>query len=268
MSASVLTVAMVSALLLPPLNLLLLAALGGVLLLTRWRGTGRMLIALSLVLLALLSTPISGAWLVNTLEAESPPLLAPRDANAHAIVVLGGGRIPNALEFGGKDQPSAIALARLRYGAWLHQQTGLPILVTGGSPDGREEPEAALMSRALRDSFKVPVRWEEGRSDNTAENASNSAAVLKQAGVKRILLVTDAMHMPRARRIFSAAGLDVVPAPTSFSSIPPLLTPLLFLPQSGTLERSRYAMHEWLGMLWYRVRYQHIDASGKTSRAD
>ncbi|MDO9218564.1 MAG: YdcF family protein [Lacisediminimonas sp.] len=261
MSASVLAIAIISAILLPPLSLLLIAAAGGALLRTRHRFAGRVLVTLSLVLLTVLSTPLTAAWLPRLLESESPPLTRAHEAHAHAIVILGGDRIVAAQEYGGLDQPNGSTLGRLRYGAWLHQQTGLPILVTGGSPDGREEPESLLMARALRDSFKVPVRWEEGRSDNTAQNALNSTGLLKRAGIKRVLLVTDAIHMPRARRIFSAAGLDVVPAPTNIASAPPALTLMAFLPQSGTLERSRYALHEWIGMLWYRVRYQNIDTN-------
>ncbi|MDB5798846.1 MAG: YdcF family protein [Paucimonas sp.] len=253
MSAGVLFSAIVGGMLLPPLAMLLLAAAGGVLMLAGRRRLGRGLVTLALVLLAVLSTPLGAYWLAHPLEAQSRALVQPLEAGAQAIVILGGSRAESAPEYGGRDQPSLVTLARLRYGALLQQRTGSPVLLTGGSPDGREEAEAVLMGRVMRESFMVPVRWEETRSDNTAQNATYSAALLKQAGVSRILLVTDAIHMPRARRMFEATGLDVIPAPTSFSSEPRL--PLGVLPGAGAMERSRYALHEWLGLLWYRVRY-------------
>ena len=261
MSISAFFVAIASELLLPPLSLLFLAALGGVLLLTRHQRSGRWLVTMSLVLLTLLSVPYTAGWLSDLVESESAALASPTDADADAIVVLGGSRIIAAPEYGGSDQPNAPTMMRLRYGAWLNRQTGLPILVSGGSPRGEPEPESTLMARVLRDDFKVPVRWEEGRSRNTAENAINSAAILRQAGVRRILLVTDAMHMPRSRRIFAATGLDVIPAPVRLASSPSAGTTLAFLPQSRTLDRSAYALRELIGMLWYRLRYQKLDSA-------
>ncbi|MFX7731723.1 YdcF family protein, partial [Acinetobacter baumannii] len=92
---------------------------------------------------------------------------------------------------------------RLQYAAYLARRTGLPILVTGGSPDGSPESEAALMARNLQRDVGVPVRWQETRADTTAQNASYSAAMLKADGIERILLVTDSIHMPRAMRVFA-----------------------------------------------------------------
>ena len=58
--------------------------------------------------------------------------------------------------------------------------------------------KADAMATALRDDFGVPVKWTEGKSRNTAENAAFSAALLRPDAVRRVLLVTDAMHMPRS----------------------------------------------------------------------
>jgi len=109
------------------------------------------------------------------------------------------------------------------------------------------------MAAALRDDFGVPARWIEGRSRDTAENASFSAALLRADGVKRILLVTDAMHMPRARAAFERAGLDVVSAPTMFFSNQPRSLHA-WLPSAEGLRRSWYATYELLGIAWYRLR--------------
>jgi uncharacterized SAM-binding protein YcdF (DUF218 family) len=110
------------------------------------------------------------------------------------------------------------------------------------------------MAKVLREEFAVPVRWVEQESDDTAQNAIFSARILQQAGVRRILLVTDALHMPRARRIFERSGMQVVPAPTVFYSRE-RPNPLRWLPSASALRLSQYALHEWIGMAWYGLRY-------------
>lgn len=242
-----------SAVLLPPLNLVMLAA-AGFLLRKTWPRLAAVLCLGSLAALLVLSTNAGARLIIAPLEKLSIPLSAAQTSGAQAIVILGGGRIQNAPEYNGRDSPSLYALARLRYGAKLHRETGLPILVTGGAPDGASESEAAVMARVLRDDFQVPVRWLEQESHNTAQNAQLSAAVLKQAGAQRILLVTDAMHTPRSEAIFKRYGFQVVPAPTVFLTRKPL-APIDFVPRGSALKDSHYAMHEWIGICWYRLRH-------------
>lgn len=153
--------------------------------------------------------------------------------------------------------PDYVALARLRYAAKLQHETGLPVLVSGGNgtPDGTVEPLAGTMALALRDDFATPVEWVEGASDNTAENAAFSAKILKQHGVQRISLVTDAMYMPQSTRTFERSGLVVVAAPTMFFSVNEL-SPFSFLPSAEGLRRSHYALYEWVGLVWYCIRHE------------
>jgi uncharacterized SAM-binding protein YcdF (DUF218 family) len=253
MSLSWIITNLVSAALLPPLNLMLLCGAGW-LLRRRWPRVGLATIGGALLLLLVLCTEAGALLLVQPLENLTAPLTAPVHSGAQAIVVLGGGRLSSAPEYGGKDIPSYVPLARLRYAARLQRATGLPLLVTGGQPDGSAESEAALLARVLLEDFSVPVRWLEQESDNTAQNAQFSARILHQAGVQRILLVTDALHMPRSQAIFARQGLQVVAAPTIFFSRA-RLTPADFIPGGEGLRRSHYALHEWIGLLWYRLRH-------------
>jgi uncharacterized SAM-binding protein YcdF (DUF218 family) len=254
MSSAWLLVNAVSALLLPPLNLLLLCA-AGVLLRRRWPWLGGSVALLSLALLVGLSTHAGVRLLARPLENRIPALDAAQAADAQAIVVLGGGRSRNAPEYGDQDVPRPNALARLRYAARLQRQTGLPLLVSGGRPEGAVESEAALMARVLREDFHARVQWMEEASDNTAQNAGFSAALLRQAGISRVLLVTDALHMPRSRQIFEQAGLQVTAAPTNYIGQGPL-HPADFIPNARALGESHYALHEWIGLLWYRIAYR------------
>lgn len=248
MSVTWLLTNFVAAVLLPPFNGLLLAGLGWALWHRRPR-LARGLVGAGLALLAVLALPAVGDAMLRSLEGE--PIAASDLRQAQAIVVLGGGRYREAPEYGG-DTVSDATLVRVRYAAKLQRATGLPLLVSGGKPDGDGPSEAETMRRVLTDEFGTPVRWAEGESDNTRDNALHSARLLKRDGVTRVALVTHAWHMPRAVRAFSAAGLAVSPAPTFFHREP--LTPLDFLPQAKGLNRSRDAMHEWIGMLWYRWR--------------
>ncbi|HMY77819.1 MAG TPA: YdcF family protein, partial [Thauera aminoaromatica] len=145
-------------------------------------------------------------------------------------------------------------LERLRYAAALARETRLPVLVSGGAPAG-DTPEAYLMEALLRDEYGVPPRWVESASRDTRENARFSAVHLQAAGVKRILLVTHAMHMERARPEFEAAGLDVIPAPTAWlggGDSPGDAQPLPFAPSQNTAYAAWFALHELLGRLAYR----------------
>ena len=252
-------------LILPPASLFLVIAVG-LALWRRWPRAGRIIAGTGLAALFLLSTE-AGAWLfVRPLEGLTAPLRAPEHAGAQAIVVLAAGRLRHAPEYGGLDIPDYYALARLRYAAHLQRRTGLPILVSGGNGASGRDPKprdtytkADAMAAALREDFGVPVKWIEGRSRDTNENATCSAALLRPAGVKRILLVTDAMHMPRARDAFERAGFEVVSAPTMFFGNGPFWS-ANWLPSAEGMRRSWYAVYELLGIAWYRVR----DAGAKS----
>lgn len=236
-----------TALTLPPAGPLLLAALG--LLLRRRPRLGRFLAWSGLVLLWLLSTPVVTRSLLARLE-DLPPLDPALAKGAQAIVVLGGGSYLAAPEYGG-DTVSRWSLERIRYAARLQRETRLPLLVSGGAPLGGVA-EARSMQAALEKEFGVEVRWVEDASADTRGNARLSAPLLREAGVRRVLLVTHAWHMQRARAEFAAAGVEAVPAPTGYESRLPL-TPLDWLPGPGGLWAGRIALHEWLGRLVQRL---------------
>jgi uncharacterized SAM-binding protein YcdF (DUF218 family) len=248
-------------LILPPANLFLLIAIG-LLIWRRWPRAGRIVAGVGLALLALLSTTAGASLFVRPLEGMTAPLLAPEHAGAQAIVVLAAGRLQEAPEYGGRDIPDYLALARLRYAAHLQRRTGLPVLVSGGvgakaveaDATGRIEALADTMATALTEDFGVPVKWIETRSRDTAENAAYSAALLRKDGIRRILLVTDAMHMPRARMAFEHEGLEVVSAPTMFFSHQSRSASAL-VPSAEGMRRSWYALYELLGFAWYQLRF-------------
>ncbi|HET7831998.1 MAG TPA: YdcF family protein [Gallionella sp.] len=251
-----------AALLLPPFSLLLLFALGLILLYRRWR-FARTLLLMAFVLLWLASTPYVAEGALHLLEARTaeldlqhreqrPQTGMPAD-RAEAIVILGGGTYFRAPEYSGQDTVSEQTLVRLRYGAKLHRETNIPVLVTGGKPLGNHSSEGQQMRAALEQDFRIPVRWTEDASANTFENAQNSYRMLQQIGIHRIYLVTHAWHMPRSAEIFRRAGFEVIEAPTAFTTR--YRTDLLaFLPRADSLRDSKIFVHEVIGLVWYRVK--------------
>ncbi len=244
----------VAFLILPPLNLLILSGVGWWLL-KRKPKLGRSLIMLSLTLLFALSMPIIANGLMRLLEIQIQPLQPAAARSAQAIVILGGGVYHDAPEYAA-DAAGSLTLERLQYGAYLQRQTGLPILVAGGQPEGGGTTEAMIMQRTLEQEFKTPVRWAEVRSLDTAQNARFSAIILKAAGIRNVLIVSHAWHLPRALIEFEKQGLSSIPAPTRFGYVQssrPGFHVFDFLPQARALLKSTYALHEGIGMLWYKL---------------
>ncbi|NNE63161.1 MAG: YdcF family protein, partial [Gammaproteobacteria bacterium] len=129
------------------------------------------------------------------------------------------------------------------------------ILVTGGLVlDEEGESLAQTMAESLTDDFAAGEIWLEDKSRTTAENALFSKKLLSRKQVDSVFLVTQAWHMPRAVAIFEKAGLNVIPAPTAFKSGQPFKLSGL-LPAAGSLQTTRFALHEILGLLWYKIRY-------------
>lgn len=218
-------------------------------------------IAIACLTLALLglyafSIPVTARALMAQVETYPALMAAHISTNsAQAIVVLGAGRYA-APEYNGTTL-SSLALERLRYGAYLHRQTGLPLVLSGGDPFNEGISEAVLMQRALLNDLQIDKAEIEEKSSTTAENAFFTRNLLAKQGIKRIYLVTHAAHMPRAVQIFEQAGLRVIPAPLHFLSLPSAETRgvLGWLPSAKYLERSNAALHELLGRVWYGLRY-------------
>jgi uncharacterized SAM-binding protein YcdF (DUF218 family) len=233
-----------AALILPPTGPLLVAAIGLWLCRRRPR-LGHAVIGLGLGTLLLLAVPWTADGLLRSIE-DAVPATPEEVRSAGAIVILGGGNYHAAPEYG-SDTVNAVTLERLRYGARLARQSGLPVAVTGGAPRGGT-PEAEAMREVLETDFRIAARWVESASGDTTENAAFLGPMLKQAGVTRIVLVTHAWHMRRAQAVFKKQGLTVVPGPIHFATGTTNAS-YRWLPSAGALRSSQLALHEWLGIL-------------------
>ena len=131
----------------------------------------------------------------------------------------------------------------------------IAVLVSGGTLTPGRIPLDLLMADMLDRDYGIKAKWFESRSTNTAENAIFSAQMLKRQGIGRVLLVTHAWHMKRARAAFLANGMSVIAAPTAFYGSGRVNLPFDLLPNTTALRMSAYAIHENIGIVWYRLRY-------------
>jgi len=248
--------ALLKSLLLPP-GMLFLLLLGG-LIWWRRRFVGRALVFAAASGLLLLSLPIFSNILMEGLEPY-PALTGEtiRAAGADAIVVLGAGRRTQAAEYGG-DTVGPLTLQRIRYGAWLQRRSGLPLILSGGAEREEARPLAELMRETLENEFGASVLAVENASGDTRDNARMSADVLRGLDFERVFLVSHAWHLPRAVAAFERAGVRVIPAPTDFGhDRDPQLLAVDFMPSSQAFRQSYFALHEYLGRVWYALRAQN-----------
>ncbi|MFO0618328.1 MAG: YdcF family protein [Polyangiaceae bacterium] len=237
--------------------------------------SGLLLLAIALVLHRLKKRPRVQRWLVIVAAAEmwlfslrvvSEPLTwglehqYPREpeiaAEPRAIVLLTGmTRIPDRgsyeLTEAGDRLVETVRLA--------HRYPAAKILVSGTftDDDGSKTSESKTIAGLLADMGveKERVLLDE-KSRNTYENAKESSLLLKDAaadeGAGPILLVTSAMHMPRAAACFRKAGVDVVPWPVDFHSRG-LGFPRGLFPGIDDMTESYEALREYFGLLAYKV---------------
>ncbi|QEY59709.1 YdcF family protein [Pseudomonas sp. C27(2019)] len=241
----------------PPSGLLLLL-LCSMLLRKRWPKLTAAGLVISISGLYVMSLPITVEYAARALETE--PALTPAQwptlkQHADAIVVLGGGREVNDPAWQA-DQPSLLAMQRLRYAARLAKASDLPILVTGGLHFGQPPSEAQIMANSLQQDFNITARWLEGESRTTWENAAFSTRILQAQGIQRVLLVTNAWHIQRARWSFEQFGFEVISAPVGFLSGPNGRPLNGWLPEGKAMWQNTALLNEAIGAVLYRFTYQ------------
>ncbi|WP_424191942.1 YdcF family protein [Ampullimonas aquatilis] len=252
---------LVQIILLPPTAWLFWLLIGALL---RWLGQrraavrlkrlGTIVLVLTLVLTYLGSTKFFAYRAMAALE-EGPwldlqtPLAGQTDTPPQAIVVLGAGRSRTPTEYGATNI-RFFTLERVRFAARLYHATHLPVLVSGGNPELPGASEAELMKQVLELELATPVNWMEGASNTSADNAAFSAALLKQAGIGRVFLVTHGWHMRRAKQEFEQAGLTVLPAPCGRTGYDGVYL-ADFIPHPEAILASQIVVREAIGLFWY-----------------
>ena len=217
----------------------------------------RFVLFVAVTVLWVASTPIFADYLGLTLESRFPPVAIEATPTADAIVVLGGA-------VGGPEPPRITldltdAADRVLHAARLYRAGKAPVIVISGGAIpwlGSDIPEAGSI-QSLLEEWGVPGAsiLTESASRNTYENAVFTRQLLAAHGLQRVLLVTSAMHMPRALATFRFAGINVVPAPTDYTvTYKNQRTVIDFLPDARALSHTTDAIKEYIGYAYYRWR--------------
>lgn len=242
---------------LPPAPALALVAWGGWRLKRQRRGGGWLLV-LGLALTWLSTTEAAGE-LLSRAAGQPAPLgaaeIASMRGQAHgAVLVLGGGVRRQAPEYG-LSVPNETTAERLAYGVFLARRSGWPLGFSGGigwTAKELHDSEARIVARTAAEDYGLPLRWAEGTSRDTRENAANTLPMLAKAGVKQVVLVTHEEHMRRSMRAFEAVaaplGMRIVAAPVGL--LPDGLSGFDdWCPSANGFARVRYVVYETLGRL-------------------
>ncbi len=173
-------------------------------------------------------TPLVGALIPR------PVPLVPADA---AVVLAGSVSADGAL--------SDSSLRRAVQGIRLYKKGLVPLLVlSGGGARGTREAEIrAELAREMGVPRSAIVLLT--NASTTREEAAEAARLLLSRGTRHVLVVTDPLHMARARVAFAAEGFEVEAAPTS--------RPRISQSPGGRLRLGRTLAEEWLATLLYRA---------------
>ena len=212
-----------------------------------WRRTG----ILAGIALFLWAWPPFAWLLTGTLEWRYPATAFPA-GEAEAIVVLSGGSYQGHPAHA-KPLVALDTYLRCQHAAWLYNHwRKLPVVATGG---GWSDAAVSTIMRPVLENAGVPPAMisTEEQSTSTYENAYFTAALLRQRGLQKIALVTEAYHMLRSEQSFRKQGLDVLPAPSNYRAVPFRFTLGNLLPSAKAILTNDDALHEWIGLLWYKA---------------
>ncbi len=219
---------------------------------TQRQRLGRGLVGAGLAVLLLASSGPVARWLTFWVEADAPRTFRP-DVTYDAVIVLGG-----AVDFSGlaEGEPTTFgdSVERLLAAQKLLQDGHARLAIVSGGAAWKGGPSDGALSVAQLAAFGIaPERLvAETSAQNTHDNAVEVAKLVRARGLTRLLMVTSAFHMRRAKGCFDAEGVAVDTLPVDYRMREPGTGRWLF--RSEHLEASSQAVRELFGRLVYRLR--------------
>jgi len=238
-----------------PLSICLQILLLGLLLLwfTRRQKTGKVLVTIGSILLALLSFSPVPNKILHRLEYKYPAVLnVQKTSGVNWIVVLGGGHTSDP-KLPATSQISGTALTRLIEGIRLQRMLPGSKLVLSGGGAFDPVPESVIMARIAQ---SLGVKKQGLILESLSKDTKDEARLIKDiVGNDKFFLVTSASHMPRSMAIFKKGGMHPIPAPTGhLVKEIRQVGPGLFFPSPWNLVKSQRAVYEYLGLVWAKIR--------------
>ncbi|MEX9609584.1 envelope biogenesis factor ElyC [Providencia manganoxydans] len=244
--------------LLMPLPLLLILGFIGILLLwfTSWQKVGKTCVTFSFIVIALLGLQPISDRLLSPVEGQfdkryelittNPP------ENIHYIVVLGGGFTYNP-DWSPSSNLLNNSLPRVTEGIRLYlKHPGSKLIFTGGKASSAisSAEVAAMVAQSLGVPAEDTIALTEPK--DTQEEAFE---VEKIIGKEPFLLVTSANHLPRAVTMFTARGMEPIPAPANQLAIKSSLNPWeKYIPSAYYFSHSERAWYELIGSIWFYLK--------------
>ncbi len=234
----------------------------------RRRALSRVLVGIATLGLVGFSLPITADQLERPLTEVAPQYRPGASPEPAAILVPTAGIFADST---GAWWASSTSIVRAVAGRELQRQTGLPLLLVGGSPLGESESEAAVVARAVGlvagfEPTETPPVLLESAARNSAETAQAAKQILERLGGNHVVLVTSPTHTARMAASLRRLGIEVSVAtarrPPSLSQ--PFGRFQRFVPSAGGLNRSAGAVREYIGIVWYlfRGRFDFSDLRG------
>ncbi|MBI3583018.1 MAG: YdcF family protein [Nitrospinae bacterium] len=217
--------------------------------------SGWYLLALGISILFLLSiSPVSDG-LVYFLESQYQPPSKEAISKADIIVILNGGVSPSG-GFRKKPEASGATYSRVFNGVEIFKQCNAKILALSGIGDQKDIEGTANVMKDFAISLGVPADKiiVEPKSRNTFEHTVELAKLFPPTKDLKIGIVTSALHMPRSVQLFQKKFPPdaIIPLPVGYIYSPLEYEIESLIPSSHTLSKSSYAIHELLGMIWYK----------------
>jgi uncharacterized SAM-binding protein YcdF (DUF218 family) len=211
----------------------------------RTRKAAQVVLAAAGALLIVLSSGKTATLLLSPLEYMYPRVPDYAAAPARAIVVLAA-YAANDPNMSLSARPNYSALYRINEAVLLWRRCpDCTVVVTGTSPTTNVMADLLIALGVSRDKVTV-----DSDASHTAGSAMNMRRVLGEAP---FYLVTSGGHMPRAMAVFAKAGLHPIAAPTDHK-LPKRVAQAAWALSPFHLECSDLAVHEHIGMMWYRMR--------------
>jgi uncharacterized SAM-binding protein YcdF (DUF218 family) len=240
--------------LLPPGVFIVLLVVSGFLVMRRKHyRLALMQIGLGLLLWFFSITPVADRLLMG-LESEFP---IPRTIAGDVIILLGGGVADDVPDLTGTGFPVGDMLGRIITAVRLQKALQVPVIISSGQVY-RGRPAAAPIYKRILTDLGVDQRQIilESQSRDTYENAKYCQAICVRRGFVAPVLVTAAYHLKRAQMAFDKAGVKVTAVPAYLQTRAGRAYRWYhYLPQAENLANVSAALHEYLGIVFYRFAY-------------
>ena len=238
-----------------PLGFSLLLIIVGMIL---WRTRRKLRLGIALVLtgtliLIILGSPITAYVLLNHLESKAGPYVDPKELRRQGvqhIIVLGGTVV---MQKGTPSDRYGESILRVMEGVrlWRALPDSTLVLSAGSSPALKSNPQA-MADLPIELGVPKDAMIMETRAQDTEDEAKLFTKIVKH---EPFALVTSALHIPRSLALFRSKGLSPIPCPCDFRSLikPPIASWVRI--NAGSLRYSELVVHEYVGMLWFRLKH-------------